>query len=67
MDPKPRPNHRRYVQLLQRMTPGERLAKVFELSEMTKQLFLDGLRARHPHLSDEEIRRLAVQIRAKRR
>ena len=67
MDPKPRPNHRRYIQLLQRMTPGERLAKVFELSEMTKQLFLDGLRARHPQLSDEEIRRLAVQIRATRR
>jgi hypothetical protein len=49
------------------MSPGERLAKVFELSEMTKELFLDGLRARHPHLNDDEIRRLAVQIRAKRR
>lgn len=33
MDPKPRPNHRRYIEILRRMTPEQRLAKAFELSD----------------------------------
>jgi hypothetical protein len=58
---KPRPNHRRYIQVLRAMSPSARLAKAFELSEQSKQLFLSGLRQRFPELSDAELRRLALQ------
>ena len=50
MSPKPRPNHARYLQTLRAMTPDQRLAKAFELSAFSKQLFLDGLRRRFPDL-----------------
>jgi hypothetical protein len=65
MNPKPRPNHRLYLQVLRRMTPAERLAKAFELSDFSKRLFLDGLRRRFPDLGEEEFRRLALDRLAK--
>jgi hypothetical protein len=43
------------------MSPAARLAKAFELSEDSKRLFLAGLRARFPALSDPELHRLALQ------
>ena len=58
MDIKPRPNHRRYVKILRRMTPAQRLAKAFELTEFSRQLFKDGLRRRHPDLTEAEIHKL---------
>jgi hypothetical protein len=58
MDPKPRPNHRQYIETLRRMTPGQRLAKAFELSEFSKRLFLNGLRERFPEASPEELHRI---------
>lgn len=36
LDPKPRPNHRRYLEVLGSMTPEQRLLKAFELAEMDK-------------------------------
>ena len=61
MTPKARPNHLRYLEVLRSMTPGQRLAKAFELSAFTKRLFLDGLRQRFPELSDAELHRLALE------
>jgi hypothetical protein len=61
MDPKPRPNHKRYIEILRRMSPGERLKKAFELSDMTKQLFRQGLRKRFPDLTDEAFHRLYLE------
>jgi hypothetical protein len=61
MDPKPRPNHRRYVETLRAMTPGERMAKAFELSEFSKRLFVRGLRERHPRLDEEAFRALVLR------
>jgi hypothetical protein len=58
VDPKPRPNHRRYLEVLSRMTPEQRLLKAFELSEFTKALFLHGLRQRFPDATEEEIRKI---------
>jgi len=58
MDPKPRPNHRMYIQMLRRMTPEQRLLKAFDLSEFARQLFAQGLRKRFPHLTEEEFRKL---------
>ena len=61
MDPKPRPNHRLYIEILRRMTPEQRLAKVFELTELAKAAFLHGLRRRFPDLSDSELRELYLK------
>jgi hypothetical protein len=58
MNPKPRPNHRAYLEILRAMTPEEKLRKVFELSELGKTLFLQGLRKRFPEASPEELHRI---------
>jgi hypothetical protein len=65
VDPKPRPNHRRYLETLARMTPEEKLSKAFELSEMTKQLFLQGLRDRFPEKTEAELHQIALERLAK--
>ena len=61
MDIKPRPNHQLYLQILQRMTPDERLAKAFELSAFAKALFLEGLRKTFPNKTEEEIKKLYLE------
>lgn len=61
MQIKPRPNHRRYLDVLKRITPEQKVQKAFELTEFSKQVFLDGLRDRHPELSEPELHRLALQ------
>jgi hypothetical protein len=60
MDPKPRPNNLRYLEALRAMTPDQRLQKAFELGELGRQLFADGLRRRHPELSEAEFRRILL-------
>ena len=65
MDPKPRPNHRLYLESLQRMSPAQRLAKAFELSEFSKQLFITGLRKRFPDLPPDEFHTLLLDRLAK--
>jgi hypothetical protein len=61
MDPKPRPNHELYLEVLRKMTPEQKLAKTFELSRMAKELFLQGLRNRFPELSEAELKKLWLQ------
>jgi hypothetical protein len=61
MDPKPRPNHRRYLEILRGMTVEQKLQKVFELSEMTKSLFREGLRKRFPDVTEEELHRIYLE------
>ncbi|MFN0199826.1 MAG: hypothetical protein ACKVT0_23990 [Planctomycetaceae bacterium] len=60
MDPKPRPNHQLYLQVLRNMTPEQRLAKAFELSEFSRQLFIHGLKQRYPNASPEEFARILI-------
>ena len=61
MDPKERPNHRLYIEILRRMTPEQRLRKAFELSEFAKQLFIHGLRKRFPDLPEAEFKKLLLE------
>lgn len=61
MNPKPRPNHSRYLQVLRGMTPEQRLAKAFELSETGKRLFVSGLRERFPDLPEPEFKALLIR------
>ena len=61
MDPKPRPNHKRYLEILRGMTAEQKLQKVFELSEMVKSLFREGLRKRFPDATEEELHRIYLE------
>jgi hypothetical protein len=61
MDPKPRPHDKLYIQILRSMTPGQRLAKAFELGMMGRELLRAGLRLRHPGATEEEIRTLELE------
>jgi len=47
-----------YLQMLRRMTPEQRLQKAFELSEFTKELFVQGLRKRFPNASPDEFQEI---------
>ncbi|MBA7517759.1 hypothetical protein ES705_09813 [subsurface metagenome] len=60
-DIKKRPNHRIYIQILRRMTPEQRLMKCFELSRLSRELFLHGLRRRFPDLSDDAIKKIYLK------
>jgi hypothetical protein len=61
MDPKPQPNHQRYLEVLRAMTPEQRLKKAFELTERSRRLFRDGLRRRFPDLSEVELHQLYIE------
>lgn len=61
MESKPQPNRGRYIEILRRMTPEQRLKKAFELTEFARALFLRGLRDRHPHASEEEIKKMYLR------
>jgi hypothetical protein len=51
-------NRQRYLQVLRRMTPGQRLAKAMELSELGKRLLIHSLRRRFPDADEQQIRAL---------
>jgi len=61
MDIKPRPNHHLYIETLRSLTPEARLLKAFELTDMTRDLLLAGLRHRFPDASDDEIHRIYLE------
>jgi hypothetical protein len=48
---------------IRRMTPTERLRQAFEWSESMRRLTLEGLRGRHPELSDRALVELMVGVR----
>jgi len=51
------------VQLLRQMTPERKIERVAALNRMTRGLAMAGLRERHPHASEEELRlRLAALL-----
>ena len=52
--------HREYLKSLRRLSPEARPRKAFELTAMTRELLLHGLRRRFPEKSDEEIRAVAL-------
>jgi hypothetical protein len=57
--PKFEPRRRRaYLAALQRLTPSDRVAKAFELSEMAKSLLKDALRRRFPDRTESDLHEL---------
>jgi hypothetical protein len=61
MDIKKRKNHKIYIQILRQMAPEKRLLKAFELSELTKNLFIQGLHKRFANLSDKEFEEILLR------
>ncbi|HYE18968.1 MAG TPA: hypothetical protein VEA69_11020 [Tepidisphaeraceae bacterium] len=61
MDPKPRPNHRRYLEALERMGPEGRLRKACELSDLTRSMFMQALRERFPDATPAEFRKIVIE------
>jgi hypothetical protein len=54
---------RRYHERLRAMEPWQRLRTAMALSSAVRELAAAGLRSRHPHASEAEIRvRLAVRL-----
>jgi hypothetical protein len=49
-------SRKEYLEIIRNMTPENRLQKCFELNELTKQLFLTGLKDRFPDFSEKEIK-----------
>ncbi|MCX6557276.1 MAG: hypothetical protein NTW95_07610 [Candidatus Aminicenantes bacterium] len=64
-DMKPRPNHDIYINVLRRMTAEQHLLKAFELSALTRELFISGMRQRFPDLDAIELKKL-IQERLER-
>lgn len=62
---KPQPNHNLYLKALRSMTPEQQLVKAFELSSMTKELFLSGLKKRFSTKSDVDIKKIYLERIAK--
>ncbi len=56
-----RQTHREYIKIVKKMTPQARLQKAFELSDLTKSLFITGLRIRYPDYSEEDIKNLYIE------
>lgn len=61
MNIKKNPNHGKYIEVLRRMTPEQRLLKAFEMSEFARKLFVHGLRKRFPDLSGDEFHKLLLE------
>jgi len=47
-----------YLKVLRAMTPGQRLQKALELSELGRALFLEGLRKRFPDATREKLHQI---------
>ncbi len=52
-----------FLDIQRRMTPGEKIARVFELSARVKAMAKAGLRQRYPDASEEEIHLRAIHQR----
>lgn len=61
MNPKPRPNRKRYIETLRNMSPEQRLLKALELSATTKQRVIQDLRKRFPDASEEEFKKILIR------
>jgi hypothetical protein len=58
---KAQPNRRLYIETLRRMTPEQRLAKAFELSDMTREALRAGLAQRYPAATPHELTTMVIE------
>ena len=50
------------IDIFRRMKPEQRLKMAIELSETTRKLTEEGIKARHPEYSDDEVRLAIIKI-----
>jgi hypothetical protein len=55
------PDHKEYIKMMRKMYPEDRLRKSFEMTELSRKLFLAGLKNRFPNLSDKEIKKIYLK------
>ncbi len=53
--------HREYIKILKKMTPQQRLLRAMELSDLTKSLFITGLKLRYPDYTEGEIKNIYIE------
>jgi len=58
---KAQPNRAAYIETLRRMTPGQRLAKAFELSDMAHEALRAGLSTRFPEADPATLSALYIE------
>lgn len=61
MESNKRTAHEVYIDVIRSMAPADRLRKAFELTELTRRLFKQGLRERFPEKTDDEIHRIYLE------
>ena len=54
-------DRKKYLEIIRNMSPENRLRKCFELNELTKQLFLTGLKDRFPDLPEKKIKEIYLK------
>jgi hypothetical protein len=50
------------LQVYRRMAPSERLNVGLELTRMSRDLLAQGIRARHPEYSDDEVKWAVIRV-----
>lgn len=58
---KKRPNHKKYIEILKKMSPEKKLLKMFELSEYSKKLLWYGLKNKYPDLTDKKLKEIYLE------
>ena len=61
IESKSMPNRQRYMEALRRMSPEQRLAKAFELSEMSNDAARAGIAQMYPQATDRERHTLLIE------
>jgi hypothetical protein len=54
-------DRKKYLEIIRNMSPEKRLRKCFELNELTKQLFLTGLKDRFPDFPEKKIKEIYLK------
>jgi len=51
----------KYLEILRRMPPGKKLKITLEYCDFIREVMAAGIRARHPGISDEEVRKEMIR------
>jgi hypothetical protein len=54
--------HRLQGEIYRKMTGQQRLSIAFELTDMVRRIAMAGIRARHPHYTDEQVFRAWARL-----
>ncbi len=58
---KKKPNHKKYMDILKKMSSEQKLLKMFELSDYSNKLLWYGLKNKYPDLTDDKIKKIYLE------